>query len=141
MSKQSATEKKARGPLTSVGGGSGGAAPTEKKARKSRGEGKPRASKDFNAQLRALADTHRSKLGTLVALEQKLEAQRTAATEKIDRKLATVRSQREAAEAPLRDVEAILAAHPPLPGIESAPSNDVASTEPAPEALADAVNQ
>jgi len=141
MSKAAGTEKRARTGLKSVDGGSGGGSNlAEKKERKPRGEGKPRVGKDFNAQLRALADSHRAKLGTLVALESKLETQRATATAKIDRKLATVRAQREAAEAPLRDVEAILAARPPLPGLAE-PANDVNNQPMASEPELDAVNQ
>lgn len=84
---------------------------------------------DFNAQLRALVETHRGKLGTLVALESKLETQRATATAKIDRKLATVRSQREAAQGTLHDVEEILNARPPLPGIEPAAAESLERAE------------
>lgn len=64
----------------------------------------------FAGQLRELASKHRSKLSKLTNAEAKLE-----------RKLASVRPQREAAEGPLRMVEEMIADRPELPGLESKP--------------------
>lgn len=58
---------------------------------------------DFVSQLRSLAASHRGRVAKLVAEERRLEE-----------RLLAVRRNREAAEAPLREVEATLARFPEL---------------------------
>lgn len=70
-----------------------------------------RAPTTFAGQLRELARKHREKLAKLLSAEQKTE-----------RKLATLRAKREAAEGPLRDVEEMLARRPELPGFIGPPA-------------------
>lgn len=88
--------------MEGAAGGGGGEPRKERKPRT------PRSSGDFVSELRASAAKHRASLSKLVEAEQTLEA-----------KLATVRMQRTAAEGPLAEVEAILAAHPGLPLVDA----------------------
>ncbi len=104
MSKQGSAKRTNLRPVD------GEAAPTTTDPKPKRPR-KPRAgTASFSDELRAIAATHRTKLGSLVDAEAKLEAQ-----------LASVRAQREAAEGPLREVEAMLERYPALPLEQPAP--------------------
>lgn len=87
---------------------------------------KPRASGDFNAELRALADKHRKR-------SSKLRSE----VEKLEKKLTTKRAQLDVADEPLRKLERVLAERPELPGLAE-PGPAMPSGEMIPDSYASA---
>lgn len=116
MNKPAKQRTRATTNLTAVEGGA--ADPKPKRTRKSK------ATLGFADQLREIVAVHKSKIAALVESEQKLEAS-----------LAAVRSMRERAEGPLREVEAMLANYPALP-LEQPEAGPPPHDEPAPHVAA-----